>query len=182
MAQHDYVIDNGSGSAVLADINSALQAVLTVNSNTTVAPSTTAAYMLWMHTTDGIKQRNSSNTSWIAPTLFGVTLNDTVTIADAKNIVVGTTTGTKIGTATTQKIGFFNATPVVQPAALTAQLTTITHTAPGTPDYAIQNVTNSSPFGFVTADEANSVLSVIANLQTRVAELETKLQALGLVA
>ena len=33
MAQHDYVIDNGSGSAVLADINSALQAVLTLNSN-----------------------------------------------------------------------------------------------------------------------------------------------------
>jgi hypothetical protein len=99
-----------------------------------------------------------------------------------KNIVVGTTTGTKFGTATTQKIGFFNATPVVQPTALTAQLTTITHTAPGTPDYAIQNVTNSSPFGFVTADEANSVLSVIANLQTRVAQLETKLQALGLVA
>lgn len=39
-----------------------------------------------------------------------VTLSDTVTIA------VGTTTGTKIGTATTQKIGFWNVTPVVQPA------------------------------------------------------------------
>ena len=103
-------------------------------------------------------------------------------LADAKNISVGTTTGTKIGTTTAQKIGFFNATPVIQPSALTTQLTTITHTAPSTPDYAIQNVTNSSPFGFVTANEANSVLSVIANLQTRVAELESKLQSLGLVA
>lgn len=37
-----------------------------------------------------------------------------LTIADASNIVLGSTTGTKIGTATTQKIGFFNATPVVQ--------------------------------------------------------------------
>lgn len=37
-------------------------------------------------------------------------------IADAKNIVLGTTTGTKIGTATSQKIGFWNATPVVQPS------------------------------------------------------------------
>lgn len=36
------------------------------------------------------------------------------TIADAQNIVVGSTTGTKIGTATTQKLGFFNATPIVQ--------------------------------------------------------------------
>ena len=37
-------------------------------------------------------------------------------MADAKNIIVNATTGTKIGTATTQKIGFFNATPVVQEA------------------------------------------------------------------
>lgn len=38
------------------------------------------------------------------------------TLTDATNIVVGTTTGTKIGTATTQKLGFWNATPVVRPA------------------------------------------------------------------
>ena len=37
-----------------------------------------------------------------------------LTIADNTNIVLNTTTGTKIGTATTQKLGFFNATPVVQ--------------------------------------------------------------------
>ena len=40
------------------------------------------------------------------------------TIADALDIAVGTTTGTKIGTATKQKLGFFNATPVVQPTAV----------------------------------------------------------------
>ena len=40
--------------------------------------------------------------------------------ADAVNIIVGTTTGTKIGTATSQKLGFFNATPVVQQTAVTA--------------------------------------------------------------
>jgi hypothetical protein len=40
------------------------------------------------------------------------------TIADALNIAVGTTTGTKIGTATTQKLAFWNATPVVQPTAV----------------------------------------------------------------
>ena len=36
--------------------------------------------------------------------------------------------------------------------------------------------------GFATKDEGNTVLSVIANLQTRVEELETKLQAHGLIA
>lgn len=67
-------------------------------------------------------------------------------------------------------------------AALTAQLTTITSTAPGTPDYAIQDLVNTSAFGFVTKDEGNSVLAVIANLQDRVAQLESRLQALNLIA
>lgn len=38
----------------------------------------------------------------------------TPTGTDGLNVAVGTTTGLKIGTATTQKIGFYNATPVVQ--------------------------------------------------------------------
>lgn len=40
-------------------------------------------------------------------------------IIDGRNIQVGQTTGTKIGTATTQKIGFWNTTPVVQQSAIT---------------------------------------------------------------
>jgi len=39
-----------------------------------------------------------------------------VTIADTKNIILNTTTGTKIGTETAQKLGFWNVTPVVQQA------------------------------------------------------------------
>jgi hypothetical protein len=46
----------------------------------------------------------------------GVVLGSDTTITEAKNIVLGTTTGTKIGTGATQKLGFYNATPVVQPA------------------------------------------------------------------
>jgi hypothetical protein len=38
-----------------------------------------------------------------------------LTLADAGNIAFGTSTGTKIGTATTQKLGFYNSTPIVQP-------------------------------------------------------------------
>lgn len=46
-----------------------------------------------------------------------VTLNSSgdTTLVDGTDFVLGSTTGTKIGTATTQKLGFFNATPVVQP-------------------------------------------------------------------
>lgn len=38
---------------------------------------------------------------------------------NAVNLITDTTTGMKIGTATTQKLGFFNATPVVQQGATT---------------------------------------------------------------
>ena len=41
-------------------------------------------------------------------------LSADLTFENAVNIVVNATTGTKIGTAIGQKIGFFNATPVVQ--------------------------------------------------------------------
>jgi hypothetical protein len=78
-------------------------------------------------------------------------------------------------------IGFFGVTATTRQTELTDELTTITHTAPGVPDYAIQDLTNSSGYGFVTKDEGNSVLAVIANLQTRVNELETKLTAYGLL-
>jgi len=72
-------------------------------------------------------------------------------------------------------VGFYGKTPVTIGAALTTQLTSITHTAAGTPDFAIQDLTNVAPFGFATKDEGNTVLAVILNLQSRVAELEARL-------
>ncbi|NJM09335.1 MAG: hypothetical protein HC883_00085 [Bdellovibrionaceae bacterium] len=68
-----------------------------------------------------------------------------------------------------------------QGAALTTQLTSITHTAAGTPDYAIQDLVNSNAYGFVTKDEGNTVLAVIKNLQTRLAEVEARLEAINVV-
>lgn len=65
---------------------------------------------------------------------------------------------------------------------LTAQDTSITHTSPGTPDFAIQDLTSTTPFGFVTKDEGNTVLQVILNLQVRLAEVEARLEEMGLVS
>ena len=97
-------------------------------------------------------------------------------------IIIEGEDGLMIGTEPTDKLAFFGETPVAQQTAQTAGLTAITHTAPGTPDYAIQDLVSVTPFGFVTKDEGNTVLSVIKNLQTRVTELETKLNALGFLA
>lgn len=69
-----------------------------------------------------------------------------------------------------------------QGAALTAQLTTITPAdAAGTPDYAIQAITQTSPFGFVNAAECITLLYVVKNLQTRLAEVEARLEGCGVV-
>ena len=78
-------------------------------------------------------------------------------------------------------VGFFGTTPDSEGAALTTQLTASTSTAPSTADFAIQDLTQSTPFGFVTKNEGNTVLAVIANLQTRVAQLELRFQAYGLL-
>ena len=65
MAQHDYVIANGTGAAVRSDINGALAAIVSNNSGAT-APSTTYAYMPWADTTTGLyKIRNAANNGWI---------------------------------------------------------------------------------------------------------------------
>lgn len=70
-----------------------------------------------------------------------------------------------------------------QGAALTAQLTTITPAdAEGTPDYAIQAITQTTPFGFVTAQEAITCLYVLKNLQVRLAEVEARLEGVGICA
>lgn len=99
-----------------------------------------------------------------------------------QHITDGGTDGACLGQSSTDKIAFYGGTPVTQGAALTAQDTTITHTAPGTADYAIQGITSTTPFGFVSADEGNTVLKVIANLQVRLAQVEARLEAVNLIA
>ena len=53
---------------------------------------------------------------------------------DAANIAAGTTTGTKIGTSATQKIGFWNATPIVQPTTSVAAATIVPGAGTGVKD------------------------------------------------
>ena len=72
--------------------------------------------------------------------------------ADSTNLILGTTTGTKIGTSTSQKLGFFNKTPVAQPSA-----------------YTPTNVTTDRSYdaNATTVDELADVLgTLIADLQS----------------
>ena len=65
MAQHDYDIANQSGANFRADLNNALDAIVSNNSGTN-EPSTKFAYEWWVDTTnDLLKIRNSANNAWI---------------------------------------------------------------------------------------------------------------------
>lgn len=72
------------------------------------------------------------------------------TLADASNIAVGTTTGTKIGTATTQKLSFWNKTPIVQP---TTAITGATLTGGGG-----TTITDTDTFGGYTLQQIAAAL------------------------
>jgi hypothetical protein len=67
-----------------------------------------------------------------------VLINSALTMADTINMVLNTTTGTKIGTATNQKLGFWNATPIIQPAS--ANQAAITDSTTGTAGFTLVDV------------------------------------------
>jgi hypothetical protein len=65
MAQHDYVIANGTGAAVRSDLNGSLAAIVSNNSGAT-EPGTMYAYQWWPDTTTGLlKIRNAANNEWV---------------------------------------------------------------------------------------------------------------------
>jgi hypothetical protein len=68
MSQHDYVIDNGPGKTVRLDIQSALQALASLNAGAT-APTVTYPGMMWLDTSVGtngqLKFRDAANANWI---------------------------------------------------------------------------------------------------------------------
>lgn len=70
-----------------------------------------------------------ANSSTTTPLIYGdfstpsLTFNGTVNIADAKNVVFGTTTGSKLGSGATEKLGAWGATPIVQPTTAVAAAT-----------------------------------------------------------
>jgi hypothetical protein len=81
-------------------------------------------------------------------------IDGTLTLKDALNIAVNTSTGTKIGTATTQKLGLWNATPVVQPAS--ANQAAVATTA----------ATQTTPWGYSTQAQADGIITLLNELRS----------------
>tara|TARA_A100001515_G_scaffold40822_1_gene32090 strand:- start:1199 stop:2572 length:1374 start_codon:yes stop_codon:yes gene_type:complete len=65
MATHDYNLANQSGASFRSDLNNALAAILSNNSNAS-EPSTTVAYSIWADTNAGkLKIRNAANDGFV---------------------------------------------------------------------------------------------------------------------
>lgn len=70
-----------------------------------------------------------ANTAVLNVSSTTVTMVQGLTVSDGKNIVLNTTTGTKIGTATSQKLSFWNATPIIQPTTGVTAATFVANTS-----------------------------------------------------
>src|SRR5581483_10457860 len=125
--------------------------------------------------------------------------NGVIAVADGGGLEFGASSGSKIGTAASQKLAFYGATPVVQPAAYTQTYATATKTH-ATP--TAQTLTNSFGTGNLTIQDpgttysqtilqnnfrdcTNQINNLIAdhqNLAQVVNALIDDLQALGLLA
>lgn len=81
-----------------------------------------------------------------------------LSVPDAKDVALATTTGTKIGTATDQKLAFHNSTPVIQRAGA-AQVAAAT-TAP----------TNTTPYGYTTSAQAAAVITLLNEIRAALVE------------
>jgi hypothetical protein len=90
-----------------------------------------------------------------------------ISVADATNLTMGvgsnialdTATGSKIGTATTQKLSFYNSTPIVQPSS--ANQAAVVTTAP----------TQTTPWGFTTSAQAAAIITLVNEMRTTLVNL-----------
>ncbi len=76
-------------------------------------------------------------------------LQKNMQLLDGRNIQLAIGTGTKIGTGITQKLGFYNTTPIAQRASA-AQAAVVTTGA-----------TNSTPWGYTTQSQAEAIVTLV---------------------
>lgn len=91
--------------------------------------------------------------------------------------------GAVVGKTAASQVGFWGKAPVVQQTILgTAAVATATKADADSNDTTWAAMTTSTPWGFANQADAQGALQVIINLQVRLADLEAKLKASGIVA
>jgi len=117
--------------------------------------------------------RFKNNTSGSQVTIWELETNGNVT--QSGNLIVNNTSGIKIGTATTQKLAFFNSTPVVQQSAI-ANITTTASS--GTLPTANGSITIANAASATTTELLEFCIELESKLESALAVLRT----FGLIA
>ena len=91
-------------------------------------------------------------------TVNGFSFQGNLNMSEAGNVVLGTTSGTMIGTATTQKLGFHAATPVIQRASA-AQASVVTTAT-----------TQTTPYGFATQAQGDAIVTLVNEIRAALVE------------
>ncbi len=155
----------GTGASSVVNVGVASSTLGFFGATAVVVPTSTtdlrtALINLGLYTTGGASPLNLNG---------GALTVGSETIADGGNVVVGSTTGTKFGTATTQKMGWYNATPVVQQ---TQGAITNSVTAGGTTG-TIANYTDLSVYANDSTAIRNDIYQLALGLQGCIAALRT---------
>lgn len=100
------------------------------------------------------------------------------TISEGINLITGATTGTKIGTAVTQKLGLWGVTPVVQPASANQAVVTL-----GNTDAEIGGLTISAAYDQTEVqalrDKCEELADDVRNLSVLLHQIRSDLVTIG---
>lgn len=117
---HFDIVENGAGTRCLLSNKNGTTVAGTLSASNLSGTNTgnQTTFSGFSDTSANLFSALTTKTGSAGSAVFSIapTFTTSITMSSA-NIITDTTTGTKIGTATTQKLGFFNATPVTQPAA-----------------------------------------------------------------
>lgn len=133
------------------------------------------------HTTFGrqeflrLTNTGAGNAVGLCNNKLSIATDGSVTFADAANIVVNATTGTKIGTATTQKLGFWNHAPAVQQASAADLTNNVTS---GGSNDVIADFTSLT----VYATDAAAIRNDIYQLARKLKQVNDGLRAVGILS
>lgn len=130
--------------------------IVTVNS-TTVETTTLSAVTANVPTVNASTLVETATLSADTVNVTDIALGNDMTIAEAGNLILGTTTGSQLGTTSQQKLSVFGKAPIVKGAALTA--------------------INASG---ITATYNAVEQSIMSNMRVRLNEVESKIQAFGI--
>lgn len=128
-------------------------------------------------TTNTWKSAQSSATE-IAAALASPVITGTMTLSQGSNVVLNTTTGSQLGTATNQLLGFWGATAIVRPAAYTQTYSTAARTVPNATVGAVSTAgVGLTAYGFSQA-QGDSIPVAINALTADVLALRQLVNAL----